>query len=41
MDGMRSASRARMQGDDYQARWFFIQALRMLDPDCRVARVGL
>jgi hypothetical protein len=30
-----------MQGDDYQARWFFLQALRMLDPGSRVARVGL
>ena len=41
MNSTARAIAARMQGDDYQARWFFIQALRMLDPSSPVARVGL
>jgi hypothetical protein len=32
---------ARMQGDDYQARWFFLQAMRMFDPKSNVVSVGL
>jgi len=41
MGGTAGAIAARMQGDDYQARWFFIQALRMLDNGSPVTRVGL
>jgi len=41
MIGTARAIAARMQGDDYQARWFFIQALRMLDRRSLVSRVGL
>jgi len=32
---------ARMQGDDYQARWFLHQALRLLDPRSGVVQVAL
>jgi hypothetical protein len=39
--GTAASIAARMQGDDYQARWFFIQALRMLERDSAVIRVGL
>lgn len=41
MKGAAGAIAARMQGDDYQARWFLRQALRLLDADSRVVRVAL
>lgn len=37
---MTSANIARMQGDDYQARWFWIQACRLFDPASKVVRVA-
>jgi len=41
MAGSARAIAARMQGDDYQARWFFIQALRMFDRGSPVTSVAL
>lgn len=41
MAGSARAIAARIQGDDYQARWFFIQALRMLDRGSPVTSVAL
>jgi hypothetical protein len=32
---------ARTQGDDYQARWFLIQAMRLFDPKSHVLRVAI
>ncbi len=39
--GTAGAVAARDQGGDYQARLFWLEALRMLDPHPRVARVGI
>lgn len=41
MAGSAPRNAARMQGDDYQSRWFFIQALRMFDFATPALRVGL
>jgi len=37
---MHKAIAARVQGDDYQARWFWIQACRMFEDRTKVARVA-
>lgn len=41
MSGIARAIAARQQGDDAQARWFFIQCLRMFDERSPVASVEL
>ena len=37
---MANAIVARMQGDDYQARFFWIEACRLFDPHTKVVQVG-
>ena len=37
---MAKAVKARMAGDDYQARWFWLQACRLFYKDTYVERVG-
>lgn len=41
MPSAAGAIAARTQGDDFQARWFLLEAMRLFDPNSHVVRVAL